>query len=665
MRCRLSYLSIVCYLTVLSQPSPVWAGSAVSVPLEARDTAATAVAAAQDVLDKQQEEQARAEAVMYAQKAETEAAEVVRQVVQAEEILARAKLAAEETAADSQQALAVAQEAAVRAAQVTQAANRANDKAKAAVANAQAIEASLQAEEEAIVARRRIPQPVVAQPTALPDSKLVNLLEKTDELLRMEGEIKQLEKQQRDGDRARQSGIRDDYVPEEQAEEEVDWSAAEAAYARAEQLEQAANAANEAAEAAEAFADRQMVAAEAAETKEAEAKQALFDAQLVEKEIKDYALQARQYAVQTKNELAQLIYMQDHPKGAHVFSSELHYYSGNGVYQLTEPMSYGYWHRDVSYSLSTQYIISKSSRAGAEGRVATLGDTILSLAKRQETAKVMLEYSLDVNIPTGKPTLSRSERNTRMNEDLLEVSQFGKGWGFTPAIEASWKIGREDIWTVGTSYAFAGTYDPTADIKNDDISPGNEWRKLLRWQHAGQDWQFIGELSNTSTGVTKIANGENYLTADQWEYKLTYNKKLPKQQSLMLYYWREQQNMNGILPFDTGNAPAHYLGAMWNKKLNDKHTLRVGFDIMRSNGQRYDRISNDVDIDGNPQYAAVNVNGRTKYSLSLGYDVQIDQKRNFSLELQKFLMRDGISNLSDPAATYHGYNIFLKYNKTL
>ena len=122
--------------------------------------------------------------------------------------------------------------------------------------------------------------------------------------------------------------------------------------------------------------------------------------------------------------------------------------------------------------------------------------------------------------------------------------------------------------------------------------------------------------------------------------------------------------MNGILPFDTGNAPAHYLGAMWNKKLNNKHTLRVGFDIMKSDGQRYDRISNDVDIDGNPQYAAVNVNGRTKYSLSLGYDVQIDQKRNFSLELQKFLMRDGISNLGDPAATYHGYNVFLKYNKT-
>lgn len=664
MRRSLSYLGIVCYLTVLSQSSAAWAGSASSIPLEVRNTAAAAVAAAQDVLDKQQDAQARTEAVMYAQKAETEAAEAARQVVEAEEALKRAEMVVEETAAEYRHTAAAAQEAVVHAAGLMEAAKRASTEAQEAAATAEAIEASLQAEEAAIqAAARRIQQPVTAQVLAPVDSESVSILEETDELLRMEAEIKRLEKQQRDGDRARREGISTDYVSEEQ--EEVDWSAAEVAYARAERVQQAANAANEAAEAAEALADRQMAAAEAVETKATEAKQALADAELMAKESKEYALQARQYAGQTKRELEQLIYMQDHPKGVHSFSSELHYYNGNGVYQLIQPMSYGYWHRDVSYSLSTQYIRSKNSRAGAGGRVTTLGDTTLSLAKHQETAASMLEYRLDINIPTGKPALSRSERNARMNEDLLEVSQFGKGWQFTPGLEASWKIGKENMWTLGTSYAFCGTYDPTSDIKNDDISPGNEWRRFLRWQHAGQEWQLVGEISNSSTGVTKVANGEKYSTGDQWEYKLTYNRKLPGQQNVMVYYWREQQNINKIVPSDNANALAHYLGAMWSKKVDDSHAVRVGFDIMKSDGQRYDRIHNGVDDDGNSQYVAVNVDGRTKYSLSLGYDVYINKKTNVSFELQKFIMKDGASSLGDSAVTYHGYNLFLKYNQTL
>ena len=133
----------------------------------------------------------------------------------------------------------------------------------------------------------------------------------------------------------------------------------------------------------------------------------------------------------------------------------------------------------------------------------------------------------------------------------------------------------------------------------------------------------------------------------------------------MLYYWRENQNINSIVPSDTSNTLAHYLGTMWSKKLNDKRLLRVSFDVMKSDGRRYDRIDNYFDTDGNPQYTSVDVNGRTKYTLGLGYDIRLDEKSSFSIDLQKFIMKDGESSLGQAPATYHGFNAFMKYNKNI
>ncbi|WP_126310329.1 hypothetical protein [Methylomusa anaerophila] len=600
---------------------------------------------------------------MYAQKAESELVEAQLQLTEAEKALAQSTLDAEEAAAEAQRAAKEAKAAADHAADLNKKAKEAIAEAEAAAAAAEAMEAALQAEEDAIMARQNVQTRPVLVETPVPGEPVQpNSFKDSDELLRMEKELKRLEKMQKDGDLARQGGIP---VLEVSEEPNVDWSKAEAAYARAEQLEQGATDADKAAEQAGHIADQQTAYAEAVESKAAEAKQALLDAELLVKDAKASAEQAQKYAIQTKAQLEQLVYLQEHPKSVHTFVSELNYYSGNSAYQLTHPISFGYWHKDFSYSLNTKYIIAKNNTDGASGQVSTLSDTTLNFTKRNETPKYIVDYSLDINIPTGKSALSWSERNARMNEDLVAVSQFGTGWQFTPKIEASWRISKEDMWTVGTSYAFNGPYDPTTDISHDDISPGNEWRKFLRWQHAGRDWQFVGELSNTSTSVTKIANGEEYSTGDQWEYRLTYNRKLPNNQNIMLYYWRENQNINSIVPSDNSNRLAHYLGTMWSKKINEKRLLRVSFDIMKSNGRRYDRVNNYFDTDGNPQYTSVDVNGRTKYTLGLGYDIRLDEKSSFAIDLQKFIMKDGESSLGQAPTTYHGLNILMKYNKSI
>ena len=73
----------------------------------------------------------------------------------------------------------------------------------------------------------------------------------------------------------------------------------------------------------------------------------------------------------------------------------------------------------------------------------------------------------------------------------------------------------------------------------------------------------------------------------------------------------------------------------------------------------------EFDGNGEPQYLAVNVDGRTKYTLGIGCDWQFNPQNRLSLDVQHFIMQDGSSTLGDAARRYQGTNILLTYQKTL
>lgn len=598
MQRHLQCLNVLICLAILSQQPTALAGSAISVPPEARDVANAALAAAQNALEQQGADKDRSAAQSNAQKAEAEAADAQIQLVSAEKALAKLSIEAQAAEAEAKAAAQQAQIAVSSAAEFTKRAKKAIAAAKSAYQYADSIAAALKAKNA------------------------------------------------------------------------DDWSKSEAAYARAERLNQIAAAADKASEHAEREADNKTALAETAKVRASETKQAVLDAESTVKDAKETALQANEYAMQAKAELKELVDSQDRPQGSHSFASGINFYRWRGDsnhrgWQMTQPMYYGYWQKDSSYGLYTKYIISQNSSVGAGGRVNTFSDTTLFLTKRNETPNVIVDYGLNINIPTGKSALSWSERYAMMNEDLVETSQFGKGWQFTPGIDVSWKTGKEDMWTLGASYTASQSYDPTTDIANDTISPGGEWRKFLRWQHAGRDWQFVGELINTTTGQTKIANGDRYNVGAQWDYRLTYNHKLPDNQNIMYYYWREHQDITAIVPSYSSDALAHFGGAMWSKRVDEQHVFRISFDVMKTNGSRYAGITNSLDTSNNPQYTSIDVDGRTKYTAGLGYDITINDSSSLSLDMQAFRMKDGQSTTGQPATTYNGLNVLVKYNKNL
>lgn len=638
---------ILCCAAVVSMMSLiggscVWAESALTVPPGAHAMIDEALATLAEKKQREEEKRYREEAEAFVLSTEDEVLRAAREL----EAARTALLGAQEEAriAEEQRELAV-REAAV-AAQYAELLNK-RAKSKMVMANVstkQAEKMSLEAQQMDAMLRSYLEEAAAA--TTPEEDK--RSLEYADELRRLEAEQKRLEDYLKAMEEARQSG-----QPIVMATPSgADWDEVNKAYERASTMEKAAILADRRSEHALKIAGEKETVASDAIVRADDAKAVLQDAKLTVATYESYLEEARISAAQATTDRDQLAHDLDNPSGSYFGSAGAKYHHWDGGwrgsgYQTVLPITAGYWHPKYSYSLSTQYVLSDY--------LDTFTDTTLYLSARDEREKFTLDYSLAFNIPTGKSALNASERRSRITEDLVSVEQFGKGWQVTPGVAISWNTSEYEKWTVGTTYTFSESYDPTSDLPNDDISPGGEWGKFLRYQNARDEWQLVMELMHTSYGSTDVDNGSSYREDDSWLYRMAYNKVLSPTQSLMFYYWLERQSQQSV-PFETDDAYVHYFGTMWKKKLTPQSDLRVMFDVMTTDGRRYMGL---YDTAGG--YAAEEVDGRTKYTVGIGYDYRFNENSWLNFDVHYFHMRDGTSTAGYPSATYDGWNVYLVY----
>jgi hypothetical protein len=83
--------------------------------------------------------------------------------------------------------------------------------------------------------------------------------------------------------------------------------------------------------------------------------------------------------------------------------------------------------------------------------------------------------NLHVNIPTGKEKLDQEQRQTEVgnNSDIFLIDDFGEGLnvGLTLGIERQLQQGSVGLYA---GYTYKGGFDPTADIDDDTLDPGDE-----------------------------------------------------------------------------------------------------------------------------------------------------------------------------------------------
>nr|VFK62841.1 MAG: hypothetical protein BECKUNK1418G_GA0071005_102732 [Candidatus Kentron sp. UNK]VFK70617.1 MAG: hypothetical protein BECKUNK1418H_GA0071006_10344 [Candidatus Kentron sp. UNK] len=149
--------------------------------------------------------------------------------------------------------------------------------------------------------------------------------------------------------------------------------------------------------------------------------------------------------------------------------------SGN---QIVIPITWSTTSISDNYSLEvsmrTAYIRSENRTPSQTGVVSGLGDTVLSLfGSYAMSPKVVPFVVTSFNLPTGKETLSGSQKNALMDIDLVEQVRHGEGLNMNIGGRVTYNFNETTSTTISASRNFRGGYIPDGDL-NLKYEPGTQ-----------------------------------------------------------------------------------------------------------------------------------------------------------------------------------------------
>lgn len=188
-------------------------------------------------------------------------------------------------------------------------------------------------------------------------------------------------------------------------------------------------------------------------------------------------------------------------------------------YEVTLPFGLNYRWRRLLLTLDTA-LSSANVFPGddADAELAGLTDTHLSLSYGLPNLPVGMIAGLDLNLPSGQERLNDAQRAAEIgeNHDLFEIDDFGEGFNVELSLGLAKQIGDVSL-SLNGAYQFTGEYDPTQDVADDDLDPGDRLRisGLLRWQAVSwldldASLSYAHFSSDTLQGAKNFQEGEKY-----------------------------------------------------------------------------------------------------------------------------------------------------------
>ena len=106
------------------------------------------------------------------------------------------------------------------------------------------------------------------------------------------------------------------------------------------------------------------------------------------------------------------------------------------------------------------WVKAAQTTPGLSGEVATTTDTVMSAtATYLGWQGVQPFIALSANLPTGKSALLGTEKNARMDPDLVEISTFGEGYNLGPSFGLNFPIAGSLLLTTSVGYTWRGAFE--------------------------------------------------------------------------------------------------------------------------------------------------------------------------------------------------------------
>ena len=187
--------------------------------------------------------------------------------------------------------------------------------------------------------------------------------------------------------------------------------------------------------------------------------------------------------------------------------------------QLYTPFTLSTGTGGLFVGLASGYVVS-SYQPAQEGEdrvtVRTVLDTNLTLFYTVPLTWGCLRIGGSLNLPTGKETLDAREQAAEMDRnygDLVEVTNFGQGFNADPGFAFTLPLGRLLVG-FGLSRHIRGAYDPTKDVEDDRLDPGDETATKLTLGWRGDRWGVLAGVRYVAIGADKIGGQEVFKEGD-------------------------------------------------------------------------------------------------------------------------------------------------------
>lgn len=156
--------------------------------------------------------------------------------------------------------------------------------------------------------------------------------------------------------------------------------------------------------------------------------------------------------------------------------------------ELTIPVGFAYKQDRLSLAIATAFASATvETGATAGSSISSAADTLVSFSYLLWNVPVGIMAGVDVNLPTGRAQLSDTEQRVEAgeNSDLFSVDNFGEGLNVGLNLGVMKELGKVRL-AVNGAYLFKGGFDPTQDIANDDLDPGDQvlFVGMWKWQAA-------------------------------------------------------------------------------------------------------------------------------------------------------------------------------------
>jgi hypothetical protein len=125
--------------------------------------------------------------------------------------------------------------------------------------------------------------------------------------------------------------------------------------------------------------------------------------------------------------------------------------------------------------------------------------------------------AVDLNLPTGKSRLSDEEEMAEWgeNKDLFEVDNFGEGFNAGLSIGLMYQFTRF-VFAIQGAYVFKETFDPTSDVADDDLNPGDQLLVIGMFDWQASSWLSVEmSVSFSSFGVDEVHGTEDFQQGNQ------------------------------------------------------------------------------------------------------------------------------------------------------